>query len=327
MMNKQAAPLAATGGPDVSYLNLLNPLSPLMGGGDKYPEFMAGMFPKSPTAAWLTSKAGAIGLLAAGLFGGARLVQHVNRMADMRDKDDPADKLRSQLGTTFEVPLGKHASHDGIPTQSIALPDAASPKNIGYAAIPIGAALLAAAGGWRMADYAADNRRNKALAAAIQGKSNTIRDLMRVRARIAKGLATKPEVDKALASVSADDNYVKTATEKPAWTPRQNDPNKEHNLIRSGVTGLGLLLLAVGGATGLGAYKYFKAADPGNIQYDAVKKGLSEYARNKSHMTPITTIPTDASTYFQGVDEGARKPSPRDMPEPEHKLTPITVTV
>lgn len=330
MMNKQAAPLAATGGPDVSYLNLLNPLSPLMGGGDKYPEFMANMFPTSPKAAWLTSKVGAIGLLAAGLFGAARLAQHANRMANLRDADDPAEKLTSQIGTTFEVPLGKHAAFNGIPTQSIALPDALSTQNITNAALPIGAALLAAAGGWKMADYIADTRRNKALGKAIQGKSNTIRDLMRVRARIAKGLATKAEVDKVLSNVADEDNYVKTASGEgaPAWTPpRQTDPDKEHNMIRAGWTGLGLLVLALAGATGVGAYKYFKAADPGNIKYDAVKRGLNDYARNKTHMTPITTIPTDAGAYFQSIDEGAKKPSPRDMPEQEHKLTPITVTV
>ena len=63
-MEKHAATLAATGGPDVSYKNLFNPISPITGGGDKYPGFVANMFPNNPRAAWLASKVGAVTLLA-----------------------------------------------------------------------------------------------------------------------------------------------------------------------------------------------------------------------------------------------------------------------
>lgn len=310
-MKKQAVPLAATGGSDVSYLNLFNPLSPLMGGGDKYPKFMANMFPGNPRAAWLASKAGAAALLAASLFGVARGAQHVKRMAAMRDEDDPGEKLHSQLGTTFAVPLGKTAADQSIP-----MPSALSTQNITNAAVPIGAFLLAAAGAWKGADVLADKRRNRLLTNAIASKSNTVRDLMQIRARIAKGTASDQEVADTLARVNDDDNYVKTAA--------GNDP---HPVVRSGLTGLGLLLMALTGATAIGSYRYFSESDPDNLRYKAVEKGLREYARNKTGMTPITTVPQDAGTYFRQIDEGAGEKSTRELPEKESTRKPISITL
>ena len=310
-MDKKAAPLAATSGNDVSYKNLFNPLSPLMGGGDKYPQFMANMFPGNPNAAWMASKAGAVALLAAALFGTARGVQHVKRMADMRDEDDPGDKLPSQLSTTFAVPLGKTAADQAVP-----MPSALSPQNIVNTAVPVGAFLLAAAGAWKGADVIADKRRNSLLTKAIAAKSNTVRDLMQVRARIAKGTASDQEVADALARVDDEDNYVKTAA--------GNDP---HPVVRSGITGLGLLLLALTGATAAGSYRYFSESDPDNLKYKAVQKGLNEYARNKTGMTPITTVPQDADTYFKQIDEGAGDKSTRELPEKESTRKPISITL
>ena len=314
-MDKQAAPLAATGGPDVSYKNLFNPLSPLMGGGDKYPEFVANMFPNNPRGAWMASKAGAVALLAAAIAGGIRGVQHLNRVADMRDEDDPGQKLDSQLSTTFAVPLGKHASED-VPKQMLLMPPTLDTRNVMNTAVPVGATLLAAALAWKGMDTLADNRRNKLLTDAIAAKSNTVRDLMQTRARIAKGNISDAEVSKALGRVDDESNYVKTANTSDRY------PN-----IRRGVTGLGLLVLALAGASAAGSYAYFKASDPGNIQYKALKSGLQEYARNKTGMTPITTIPQDAGSYFQFIDEGAKPKSVREMNEKEDTHRPISVTL
>jgi hypothetical protein len=284
-----------------------------MGGGDKYPEFVANMFPNNPRAAWLTSKAGAVALLAAAIAGGVRGVQHLNRVADMRDEDDPGQKLDSQLSTTFNVPLGKHAAED-IPKQMTLMPDAVSLKTITNTAVPVGATLLAAALAWKGMDTFADNRRNKLLTDAIAAKSNTMRDLMQTRARIAKGTISDADISKALGRVDDESNYVKTAAEKY--------PN-----VRRGWTGLGLLVLALAGASATGAYKYFSASDPGNIQYKAIKSGLQEYARNKTGMTPITTIPQDAGSYFKSIDEGAKPKSVREMNEKEDTHRPISVTL
>lgn len=314
-MQKQAAPLAATSGPDVSYKNLFNPLSPIMGGGDKYPEFVANMFPGNARAAWLTAKAGAATILAAALFGGIRGVQHLNRVAEMRDKDDPGQKLDSQLSTTFAVPLGKHAAMDGVPTQEVMRPPAISLKNITNTAVPVGAFLLAAATAWKTMDTVADKRRNRLLTDAVAAKSNTMRDLMQTRARIAKGTISDAEVSKALGRVDDESNYVKTAGAD------------RHPIARGGFTGLGLLVLALAGASAAGSYAYFKASDPGNLKYKATKAGLEEYARNKTGMTPITTIPQDAGSYFKAIDEGAKPKSTRELPEQEATRKPISITL
>jgi hypothetical protein len=231
-------------------------------------------------------------------------------MAAMRDEDDPGEKLHSQLGTTFAVPLGKTAAEQAVP-----MPSALSPQNIVNTAVPVGAFLLAAAGAWKGADMLADKRRNNLLTKAIAAKSNTVRDLMQIRARIAKGTATDQEVADVLAGVNDDDNYVKTAGEDP------------HPVVRSGVTGLGLLLLALTGATAVGSYRYFSESDPDNLKYKAVQKGLNEYARNKTGMTPITTVPQDAATYFQSIDDGADDKSTRELPEKESTRKPISITL
>lgn len=313
-MEKHAATLAATGGPDVSYKNLFNPISPITGGGDKYPGFVANMFPNNPRAAWLASKVGAVTLLAAAIAGGVRGVQHLNRMAEMRDKDDPGQKLDSQLSTTFSVPLGKHAAAD-VPKQMLLMPPVLDSRNVTNTALPLGAALLAAALSWKGMDTLADNRRNKLLTNAVAAKSNVVRDLMQTRARIAKGTISDAEVGKALGQVDDESNYVKTAA------------GERYPTIRKGVTGLGLLVLALAGATGAGAYTYFSASDPGNLRYKAIKSGLQEYARNKTGMTPITTIPQDAESYFKAIDEGSKPKSVRDMGEIEATRRPISVTL
>ena len=111
-------PYAAWGGSadaneGVSYLNTLNPISGLFGGGDKVPEWWMKMFPSAavdpsgPRWGHLSFKAAACGLLAAALVGGARVASHVKRMSSLVDKDNPAGKLKSQLSTTFEAPLAK----------------------------------------------------------------------------------------------------------------------------------------------------------------------------------------------------------------------------
>lgn len=313
-MEKQAYTLAATGGPDVSYKNLFNPLSPIMGGGDKYPEFVANMFPGNPRAAWLASKTGAAVILASAVLGSIRGVQHLNRVAEMRDKDDPGQKLDSQLSTTFAVPLGKKAAAD-VPKQMLLMPPVFDSRNVTNTAIPLGAALLAAAMSWKGMDTLADNRRNKLLTDAIAAKSNTVRDLMQARARIAKGTISDAEVAKALGRVDDESNYVKTAS------------GERYPTLRKGVTGLGLLVLALAGATGAGAYRYFSASDPGNLKYKAIKSGLQEYARNKTGMTPITTIPQDADSYFKAIDEGAKPKTVREMAEKDDTRKPISVTL
>lgn len=314
-LNKKAdTGLAATSGEGYSYANLFNPLSPIMGGGDKIPGFVSSMFPGNDRAAWLVSKAGAAGLLAAAVLGSVRVAQHVDRMAQLRDEDDPVDKEHKQLSTTFEVPLGKKAAEE-VPAAFVPMPSALSTENVANVAIPVSALLLAGAGAWHAADTFADKRRNRQLDEAIAGKSNTVRDLIRLRARIAKGNADDAEVKRVLKSVKDDDNYIKTA-----------------GVVRTGISGVGLLTLALLAASAAGSYSYFSASDPDNMKYKAMKKGLDAYARSKTSMTPISIIPKGGDEYFAGIDESDKegdddKDKARELPEQEATHQPISITL
>lgn len=321
MTNKQAA-VAATTGQGGSWLQLFNPISQVTGGNDRYPEFVANMFPGNPRAAWMVSKLGAVGLLAAAMFGAARGVQHVVRTASRRgeEQDDPARKLKSQLGTTFSMPLSPRYSSQlkkaaEAPKQSLSMPEATDIiGNTVNTGLPALAFLLMAAGAYKGADVLADKRRNKLLDDDIARKSQAVRQLMQARARVAKGTATDAEVRAALEAGSRAGEYVKTASDpSPVW--------------RAGITGAGLLLAALGISSAVGAYKYFSAADPDNIKYKALKKGLETYAKNKAAMTPITTIPEGAEEYFKAIDEGGARKGVREQPEVSPAARPISITL
>jgi len=309
-----------------SYLNLLNPLSPLMGGGDKYPKFMADMFPGNSRAAWMASKVGAIALLAMATAGTARVIRHldtVNQMAE--DHEDPANKMRSQLGTTFAVPLGKRAGYvmgmNDVPTPGAT----AIVENSVNVAAPLAALVLAAATSWKAVDHWADARRNRLLTSAIDSKSNTVRALMQARARVAKGTITPQEVDKVLKGVDDESNYVKTAAEAAVSS---DDSTLIGSGTRAGLAGFGLLLLTLAAVSGVGSYKYFSAADPDNIKYKAMKQGLKNYARSKSYASPVTTIPQDAEEYFSKIDQGKKNAEDiREQPEMDATRRPISITI
>ena len=342
MTDKKAYIQAASSGPGISYANLFNPFSPLRGGGDKIPEFMSDIFPNNQKAAWIVSKMGALGLVAAAVSGGIRGIQHLNRMAEMSDDDDPAKDLKSELSTTFEGPM---SPAEGSGEKRTAVKKKAPKKTVKKAALkaepvinpvestewweapettlrvglPLGALILAAGAAWKGVDYLADKHRNSVLSSAIAGKSNTVRRLMQARARLAKGTITDQELKDTIDSIQADDSYVKTAA---------MGQEKELEPVKTLGTSLGLLLVALTAASGVGAYRYFSASDPDNIRYKAMKQGLKEYAKSKTLKTPISLIPTDAEEYFASIDNGAKPiTSPRDMQEIEGASKPLSVTL
>lgn len=305
-----------------SYWNLINPLSPVMGGGDKYPEFVANMFPGNPKAAWMVSKTGALALLAGATLATIRGVQHLSRVSRIgNDDDDPANKLKSQIATTYEVPLGKRASAMPLappPQQIINLPKATSLENIAYVAIPTSAMLLAGTAAWHLMDNFADARRNKKLKDSIDAKTARFKDLVQLRARIAKGSVTPAEMARVLGTKNEEDEaYVKQA----------RDESMTQSAMRKGLVGFGALLLAMGVMSAGAGYKYFSESNPDNIKYKAMQKGLAEYARAKALMSPITIIPTDADDYFKKIDEGAKPKSIREQPEPVPAVKPISITL
>lgn len=364
-MNKEAKePLNYAGtGPAYSYLSTLNPLSGVTGGGDRFPEWAARMFPGNPQAAHMAFKLGALGLLTAGVVGSARMIKHFNTMADLAEKDNPAGKLHSQLSTTFEVPMkpeepkaqksfpavaadfgnqavnkakswlkdkgvlrgdkkqNKEAAINVIedPNRGIEYtPKSLSMGNALSMAAPLGVMLLAAGAGYKLADDIAGARRNRLLNEAIKRKTDATKSLMTIRARIPKGLATEKDIEKTHDVISSDDIFLKQGS-----TP----------LTQKVVSAAGLLGIAMLSATALGSYKYFSSSNPNNIKYKALKKGLAEYAKQRTNMAPISVIPTDSDAFFKEIDGPAAttapKTSPRSLPQfdPSTLNNPISVSL
>lgn len=311
-MNKQAESdnVIAGTGDKFSYWNTLNPLSFLTGGGDRYPKFVADMFPENKNLGYLAFKSGACMLLAAAAVGGFRALKHFDRMNDMAEKDHPGGNLSSQISTSFEGTLGptgtlekSSAAVSSDPAGDNIKVDPLDWTNIAGTAIPVGATLLAASLAYKGVDSLVSARRNRLLDQTIARKDDAIKGLIQTRARIAKGTATDKEVNNALARANDEDIYMKTASQD------------KQALLSQAVSGAGLIVAALMGASAIGSYTYFKATDPNNIKFKAYQKGLKEYARSKAGITPISVMPTDSKQYFAEIDKDAPKETLRTAPE------------
>lgn len=355
---------AATSGAAAKYRNTINPFASMLGRTIKYPEWWGNMFaitgnPRMQSLAATTANAAGSALLFAAIMGGARGLQHLNRMRRLRDEDDPGKGIEEQLGTTFSTDLNKTASPEvgaapaPAPAQAqapatapattqtapqnakyfVTWPKTFSPETVFNTAIPLAAAIGAGGLAWKGMDYLADQHRNKMLSKAIEAKSNVVRRLMQTRARIAKGTITPEEVRAALASINDSDNYVKIASLRKLAEPRAaNEPETSesgppHKYVAGTIAGLGLLTLGLMGASAIGSYRYNMAADPGNIAYNAMKQGLNEYARNKAYSSNVTIVPENGEEYFRNIDEGQLDKNTRELPEKQPTRKPISVTL
>ena len=357
---------AGTAGAAPKWRHTVNPFASLLGLTVKYPEWLGNMFaatgnPNAQSWAATTANAAGSALLFAAIMGGARGIQHLNRMKRLRDEDDPSRRIEEQLGTTFSTDLNKTASQEvgvapapspaaaptpapsapaaqakpGVPTAKyyVTWPKAFSAETVFNAAIPLAAALGAGGLAWKGMDYLADKHRNKMLGQAIDAKSNVVRRLMQTRARIAKGTITPEEVRAALASINDADNYVKIASLYKEAEPRavnepaNSDAGPKHKYVAGTIAGIGLLTLALMGASAVGSYRYNMAADPGNLAYNAMKQGLNEYARNKAYSSNVTIVPENGEEYFRNIDEGQPDKNTRELPEKQPTRKPISVTL
>lgn len=292
-----------------SYWNTINPISSVTGGIDRIPAWYAKMFPNTTEgrqAAHQTFKAGAVGLLTAALVGGYRSLKHYDEMEELEEADRPSKELASQLSTTFEgdlIPQAKHAASDGrVPGSGVF-----TWQNFFGTAIPMSAGLLAASIAYRGADNYFDKRRNAALTKAIKSKEDAIKQLIATRARLAKGLGTADEIATATEDLGDKDVYVKDASLNKKALLGLNDLFQHF-----GATTAAVIL-----ASALGTYAYTSASDENNLKYKAYKRGLREYAKNKSGITPITIAPTNAQSYFDYIngEKTQKEVTPREQPE------------
>ena len=297
--------------PKGSYLNTFNPLSQLIGGTDRIPEWwVKGFFPNTEgghRAAHITFKAGADAILAAALIAGYRGINYANRMAELQKSDNPANGMKSQLSTTFAGSLEpkkkkKQQQKKEASVNELRTPDIISWGNTLSSSIPLGAVLIATSLAYKGADDYFDKKRNKALDVAIANKETVLKRLMKTRSRLAKGNASDREVLGALNGMSDDDLYVKEASQtKKADLGDAWDTGRE--AVRITTSGLATLSCLILGAAAVGSYAYFSKGNENNIRYRAMKDGLKEYARVKSGYTPVNIIPTKSQNFFSSIDE------------------------
>lgn len=335
----------------VSYLNTFNPFSGFFGGGDKVPQWAYGLFPDNPDLSHLVFKTGACALLAAGVVGGIRAVKHLNTVAELADKDNPAGKLESQLTTTFDMPLDgtnkkqqkKKASEErvipyhGTDSQGHFITNFSWENALGMS-LPIGATLLAATLAYKGVDSLAAKRRNAILDKAIANKGDAVKSLMQTRARIAKGTITEDEVMQANQAVNNDDIYIKTAAvDKTAffdglrdwWNGLSDNKSVSGQVVQSTWQTYGLLAAALLAVSAGGSYAYYSKNDKNNIRFKALQKGLKEYAKSKAGLQPVTIIPAGSKDYFQQIDGDKKPATVREEPtvDPDALNKPISVTL
>lgn len=281
--------------------NLFNPFSTLSRAGvDRFPEFFAHLVPNSARAGWLAGKMTAAALLGAALFGGARIVQGLAEAgADERDSD-PAKRIRKQVGTTYNY--GGQNKEANIKVER---PDMLSVvDNATNVALPTLALLLAGLGVYKGVDKIADRIWTRKTEKALARNEGIFQRLVETRARLAKGNATDQEVQSVLDD-TADSGYVKQASD---WRPSA--------MVSNLATAIGLLTIGAGLLTGVGAYKYFKSSNIENIKYKAMKRGLSEFARRKSEMTPLAiSADKDMLARIDAANEDRSDASVRSQPE------------
>ena len=304
-----------------SYWNTLNPISGLLGGRNQIPEWWGNLFPRTEAGkqiAGISFKSGAIALLTAGLVGGYRTLKHYAEMEDIESADRPGKDLAGQLSTTFTGNMNTNGSKKGQKKKAgqedpedagfrAKYPDSFAWQNLLGSAIPLGAALLAAAASYKYTDQYFDKQRNAALTKSIAKKDKAVKDIIATRARLAKG-TLNPAESKKLAGpgITATDAYTKDAS-----------LDKQADIMRATAQLLGLMGAATVLASAIGSYSYFSASDENNLKYKAYKKALREYAKNKSGITPITVLPKDSQAYFNAINgnNGAAKApvAPRDQ--------------
>lgn len=284
-------------------------------------------------------------LLGAGVTAGVKGLQYVARGRDIGDSNNPAKGIRSKLNTSFD-PLAeqdaqaqleaarqeKTAKQDNWkPGDSwdVEDPGVFSKRTFWSMALPVGAMVLAGA----LTDYAVDKTTGALEANRINKKYNRRvklrNDLFTARAKAARGNLSQQELD-ALNKRVADEGLGLEKDAKEEWKGLVTGTRDK---IQAVLTAIGVLATAIGGASFMGSYWHTKKSDPTNLKYEAIKKGLNEYAKQKAGMTPIdVTMPSDA--YFDAIEgrkpgDAQKKLTARAEPDMSNinLNTPISITL
>lgn len=363
-MNKEAE-LRASWDPndsDASYWSTVNPISFLTGGVDKLPAWWMDRFSDKKVIGDLTGKqighltfkAGAVGLLTAGLVGGLRLALGADDLIHGKGTvvDDSA---KGKISTTFDNQLyeldryGNRKKKKRAPAaeelpktaagqtlESGNVTDLDSYNQLGFA-IPAAATALAAYLAYTFSDELVSGARRTRNQIELADRQEDLNNLMIQRARMAKGnLKELPQYEHPYTKTAGDDKEEESGGLwdtivggiKNIFTPTKNN----------GAT-WGALKYAALLATGAGAYMYMSKNNENNMKYKAYKAALQEYVKGKTTHTPLTVVPGNSDELFDTIDtkeESAEEPAepvvannPRKKPKfySDDLNTPISINI
>ena len=319
-MNKVASILADPSSRG-SWARLFTPWSALTEGDpDRYPAFMKGVT-SSEWGDWMLSKIGAQLLLGFAVAGGVRGARKFLRGLGENDKEDPTYHMHQQMSGVLEpdVALDKEASEksgSGVVYDS----NAASWGPTKELALPLLALATGAFAGWTFAGDEINDARLTDVKEMVADKHSKLWQLVQARAKLARGNLTEDEYKKLSASPAAAGSIIKMgglskrAESDDLKALRQQPTNRRSNTEAAGQvisTGVGMLLLAVAALSTIGSYTYFSASSDANRNYKSIKKGITNYARQRALKRPVTVN-------YQGLDAFAnniegKKPQPAEV--------------
>ena len=320
--------------PKASYWSTFNPLSFLTGGVDKVPAWWMDKFTDKDVIGklngkqigHLTFKAGAVGLLTAGLVGGLRLALGADDLIHGKGTvvDDSA---KGKMSTTFNDQMyeldqygnRKKKKKKVVKTASKVthlesgnVGDLSAYNQLGFA-IPAAATALAAYLAYTMSDEAVAGARRYVNQQNLEERKEDLNALMIQRARMAKGnLKELPEFEHPYTKSAADEDDP-NRNNMDWWDTLKSGIAKIFNPTGNNAATWGALKYAALLATGAGAYMYMSKNNENNMKYKAYKAALKEYVKGKSNRTPLTVVPGNADEMFQTIDTNENEPEENEM--------------
>lgn len=296
-----------------SWFQLFNPLSQVIGDTpDRVPTWTSQLPFGSDSAKYLALKTGACALLAAAVVGGGRLLQHINSIGKLREKDAPGRNLASDLNYSYALGTDTkqkkrnrfEESAAGAVTDLVSDGAKAITKSAGVveeslpAVLPLGAMLIASGLAYKSVDGWANARKDRILSKRIDGKNRYLKQLIVARAQNAKSPLTQEELN--VATTRPDFEAEPLQAKQGSLQKCSLEDNREHGVQ----AGIGLAAAALLAASAIASYKYAEATDPENLKFRAYKKGLHEYAAQRGKSVPLTVVPEN-SGLFDKIDSRA----------------------
>ncbi|MBQ6471826.1 MAG: hypothetical protein IJJ33_07575 [Victivallales bacterium] len=182
-------------------------------------------------------------------------------------------------------------------------PDIGTFEHAAWTTLPVAALVLGSALGWGAADRKDREDAGVALDDLAARQGEVYDSLLKERAKVAKGTASAKGVARALRKADElSGDMSKNAAARGPMTP---------------ITGaLILMACALGVGSAVGSYGYFSKANRDNMKLEAIRKGLADYTKTRSGMTPVASVPKGSDEFFKEIDEGDGAQA-RDAPQGE----------